>query len=459
MRHSRDIYWEQAIKSLENKNECLFLTWKAWTWKSTLINDFVEEHPELNILLLAPTGIAAQNIRGVTIHNAMKFKYYTTPHSLPDISIEKENLLRAADMIIIDEVSMVSAHLLDCVDQRLQWLGHWYFWLPFGWKKIVLVWDLYQLPPVMEQDNRARLIYDETYWSKYFFWANVFAEFGWDNWKIIELEKVYRQENSWFLDMLNKIREWKCDQKIIDKLNKCVWKKLDWAITLTTTNKAADKINKEESFSRHKTFQIYLPTDYKVYDNYNSKDEYRENQRIVKDLNPFEECVKLRHWDQIIITLNQPRPEEEKNNIHWKPEFVNWDMWEFVAFKRWFPDYAYVRLYKDWKIHRIKKIDYQIEKQRLIWNKYEYDAIWLVRWYPFKRAYALTIHKSQWQTYDKAIIDFGRWTFEYGQAYVALSRIKSMDWLSLSRPIECKDVYADESVLKFLEDKKLILWK
>ena len=206
--------FKRAIDVMENSNRHVFITGKAGTGKSTLL-DYFRNNTRKEVAVLAPTGVAALNVHGQTIHSFFGFKPSITPDKVKRVSGHNGDIYREFDAIIIDEVSMVRADLLDCVEKFLRLNGpkqkQW-----FGGVQMIFVGDLYQLPPVVAASEKE--IFSHRYETPYFFSASVFSEQTFDM-EFIELEKVYRQTEAEFIALLNAIRNRTCTDADLEKLN------------------------------------------------------------------------------------------------------------------------------------------------------------------------------------------------------------------------------------------------
>jgi len=237
--------FRQALDLLENTNNNLFITGKAGTGKSTLL-EYHRHHTQKKVVVLAPTGVAALNVKGQTIHSFFKFK--------PNITLDKikkivkdgdETIYQAAETIIIDEISMVRADLLDCVDRFLR-LNCSQPNRPFGGKQMVFIGDLYQLPPVIR--GKEKELFTTYYETGYFFSAHSFKNLPF---KFIELVKIYRQKDAKFIKILNAIRNSSINEEMLEILN-CRYQpdfkpnQDEFYIYLTTLNQLADQINTEQ---------------------------------------------------------------------------------------------------------------------------------------------------------------------------------------------------------------------
>ncbi len=413
---------EKIIKS--NKN--FFITGKAWTGKTTFIKLFTEKLRKSNVnhVILAPTWVAALNVWGVTIHSFFKFE--------PQILVQEawrlweKNIwdLRYTDLkyIIIDEISMVRADLLDCIDIFLRKVSNQAksFWAI----QMIFVGDLYQLSPIV---TKKEYDFFKKYPSSYFFSSDVFLR---DNFKLelYELTKVYRQKNIEFISILNNIRKWEVNYEDISFINKSLHhKKTNNHIILTTTNKSQKSINTENL--KKLSWKEYV---------YNIILEWKVNI----DDTALESSLYLKHWARVMFIQNA----DDKT-------YVNWTLWTIIDLNN-----NQVTI----KIDSWNKIT--INKET--WKEFVYEYIYdfqekiirkrirgKVLQLPIKLAWAITIHKSQWITYDYVSIDFWyNWCFADWQAYVALSRCKTFKWLHLERAMDISDIKTNNNINKFLNN-------
>lgn len=413
-----DYYWSRALELMEDAGCSLFLTWKAWTWKSTLIRHFIQS-TNRKLLLLAPTWVAAINIWWSTIHSFFLFHpwiYFDEIDESYELSHDRLTVLREADTIIIDEISMVRVDLLDCIDKAIKIALNTdeHFW----WKQMIFVWDLYQLPPIVRSDEKHYL--ENNYDSPYFFSANSYKQIHPET---IELQKIYRQEDSEFKDILNKIRLWIQTEVDIDIINSRVWifPEGEKFITLVTTNQDADNVNQEKLNS----------IDSKLYTS-----EAEINWEVPKSYFMNDLRVTFKVGSQIMMLINT--------------EFrQNWTIWQIIDYDE---DEEIVIINIDWEEYEVKAHSWRVRKPKYdkTRNKIENEIIWTFRQMPFKLAWAITIHKSQWLTFDKALINFGKRVFAWWQTYVALSRLTALEWLFLKRPLKNSDVRVDYAIRNFM---------
>lgn len=420
--------FQTAFSLVQNTNQSFFLTGKAGTGKSTFLKHIVEVLDK-NFVIVAPTGIAAVNVGGTTIHSLFRFPLRPL---VPDDSgiktfkddSEQRALITSMDTLIIDEISMVRADLIDAIDTSLRRNGGNPN-LPFGGKQIVFVGDVFQLEPVALKKNGENRILDDFYNGFHFFHARVFANFKFPT---IELQRVYRQTDQEFINLLNKVRINELTRNDLDKLNQRVIKyslssNQEFAIMLTTTNAIAVEINKAKLESLNAKSFTYIA---KV------TGEFEESKY------PTDYDLELKIGAQVIFIKN----DSEKR-------WVNGTIAQVCDL-----DDSYIRVkLKDGIIHELeqrswenKKYHYDSDKKKI-----EQDVSGTFTQYPLKLAWAITIHKSQGLTFEKLVIDFGSGTFASGQAYVALSRATSLEGIFLTTPLRVDDVYVDISVKQFAQ--------
>ncbi|MDD5773880.1 MAG: AAA family ATPase [bacterium] len=403
---------------MENTEDCIFITGKAGTGKSTLLKYF-RENTSKNVVVLAPTGVSAINVGGQTIHSFFKF---------PSRLIQKENIrrrrdsdiVRMIDAVIIDEVSMVRADLMDGIDHALR-INRNEMDLPFGGVQMIFFGDLFQLSPVVEKE--VMHILSQQYESPYFFDAEVFRNM---KFKYFELERIYRQKETGFIDLLNKIRNNEQIDEDLELLNKRVKRTAEdnngHCVVLTPTNVHANTIN-EIKLSKLQT------------------GEYKYEAAVTGDFNeklyPTEYFLKLKKGAQVILLKNDP-----------DKRWVNGTIAEIAGLTA---DCIKVLINENvFEVPKTtwEKIEYEYSKEK---NKIEGRVIGTFEQYPIKLAWAITIHKSQGQTFDNVIIDLGHGAFTHGQVYVALSRCTKLEGIILKRPVIHTDIIFDERINRFKE--------
>lgn len=414
--------FRQVLEAVNDRTANLFITGKAGTGKSTLLK-YIAAREDRNTIVLAPTGLAALNAGGVTIHSF--FKLPLRPFVPGDKGIPKfgdhdakAEIIRAADLIIIDEVSMVSADLLDAVDQALKINNN--SAAPFGGKQVLLFGDMFQLEPVIA-DPEARELIEDCYPSAFFFDAYGFRQGAFQN---IELDKIYRQRDKNFIRLLNKVRTGAINQTEVDELNNKCYQQTrmvldDFAICLCTSNRIATGINHQKMQqirSRAITFMGSLqgkfdpkrvPTPQELVLKVGAK------VMILKNGHEYANGTIgiLEHIDKEFCTLRLP------NNREINIEAYTWEQLEFK---------------------------YNRRERRVV-----SQVIGTYTQMPLLPAWAITIHKSQGLTFDSVHLDLGQGTFAAGQAYVGLSRCTSFTGLSFARKLYLEDILVHPRVLEF----------
>ncbi|PHR28691.1 MAG: helicase [Fluviicola sp.] len=430
---------EFTERFINQTKRTIFLTGKAGTGKTTLLQKIVKSTYK-QAVIVAPTGIAALNAGGVTIHS-----FFQLPFGgfIPDFNAtfneqvrleskstllrhfkmnnQRRAIIRNLELLIIDEVSMLRADLLDAIDWMLRNVRK--INQPFGGLQVLFIGDLLQLPPVVKQMEWNYL--HKYYKSPFFFDAQVIRE---AKPLYIELEKVYRQADQTFINILNNLRNSKITEEDVKILNSHVDKDFDATkhddyITLTTHNADADKINKE-ALGR---------LDAKTH-SYGAE----ITGKFPEHLYPIDETMQLKLGAQVMFI---------KNDISSEKNFYNGKMGKIISLSKY-----EVKV----EFPHEKKI---IEVEKYEWNNIQYTlnpstgeveekTLGTFVHYPLKLAWAITVHKSQGLTFDKAIIDVSK-VFVPGQAYVALSRLRSLDGLVLLNPILPNKLATNHEVAAF----------
>ncbi len=427
----------EAINLIEKTTKHLFITGKAGTGKSTLLN-YVRETTRKNLAVLAPTGVAAVNVKGQTIHSFFGFK--------PDVNLKRVHRLDSAgerklyqtlDTIVIDEISMVRADLIDCIDKFLRLNGRERD-VPFGGVQMVFIGDLYQLPPIVT--NADREIFSAHYDSPYFFSAHVFTsqrQLLVDARSValecIELTHIYRQDDTRFIELLNAIRNNTANDHHLTLLNRRhdsdhEFDPDDLVMYLTTTNAIAGRIN-EQSLRQ-------LETEERTFFG-------RITGEFEKNALPTDELLTLKIGAQVMMLNNDPYGR-----------WINGTIGRVTAFhfdEEEKKDVVVVELHDGTEVDvlpaRWEMFTYTYDKET---KQIDSDIAGSFIQYPLKLAWAVTIHKSQGKTFDRVLLDIGSGTFSPGQLYVALSRCTSLEGIVLKQPIERRHIWTDRRVMEYV---------
>ncbi len=414
---------EEAWRVLSQTQDNVFITGQAGTGKSTFL-DYIQKHLNKRMAVLAPTGVAALNVRGQTLHSFFRFK----PRLLDTRDVRprrNRKLYEKLELLVVDEISMVRADMFHCMDTFLRLNGPSPL-KPFGGVQLCIIGDMYQLPPVLRGEEEG--IFSRLYDSPYVFSAPSFDEaaFG-----VVELTTVYRQGDGGFLQALHAIRRGDADAGVMAFLNERVGREkgLQQPIVLTTTNRMADA----------------------------------ENMRRMHALPSAETCLPGQtegEWD--IPEHQLPAPKQLTLKVGAQVMFTKND-----AQKRWVngtlgevthvaPDGVEVR-FTDQRTGRLRTetVKREIwENVRYTWDEASLrvteEVVGLYRQFPLLPAWAITIHKSQGKTLDEVVLDLGYGAFAPGQLYVGLSRCRSLSHLALRRPVRAKDMMCDARIQQFM---------
>ncbi|MBQ3834561.1 MAG: AAA family ATPase [Elusimicrobia bacterium] len=432
--------FKNALKFLTLTTENVFVTGKAGTGKTTFLKYFVSEYCKplkKNFVVLAPTGVAAVNAGGETIHHFFKFKPDVTLDKIKEIndikSDKKSSIYKNLDLIIIDEVSMLRADLLDCVEKFLRLNGPEPN-APFGGVQMLFVGDLMQLAPVVKKEEEE--IFKTHYDTPYFLSAKCMQDtFCY----IVELEKVYRQKKAKFIAILNAIRDNKLSEPDLSRINNGCDRKFDksqFPITLTTTNRLADFYNNK-----------YLNMIHGVEYTFTAVTENIENVNLSSF--PAEYELKLKVGARIMM-LNNDSNKRWVNGTLGTVEEINL----FPGTKDQY--LIYVRL-QNGKIEVVDQFRWDISRYK--WNSkkqtIETEKIGSFAQYPLRLAWAITIHKSQGKTFNNIIIDLGYdGAFAPGQLYVALSRCTEIEGIALKSSVSMSDIIVDPRVAELYAQRK-----
>ncbi len=417
------------LDQLEYTNDHLFITGRAGTGKSTLLQVF-RTTTKKRVVVLAPTGIAALNVRGQTIHSFFGFP----PRLLNKSEIEKRRNFRIyvnIDMIIIDEISMVRADIIDNIDYFLRVNRN--LNAPFGGVQMIFFGDLFQLPPVVSTPFEKEY-FRTTYQTPYFFSAQVMGTLSL---KMVELLHVYRQEERNFINLLDNIRLNCLDYDDFIYLNERhlpVPDDDDYYITLCSRNDVANRINE------HELKAIALPAvDYQA----TVAGEFNPQ------LYPTEFNLILKEGAQVMFVKN----DLQKQYVNGTIGIITEANYERILVRLPDADQGHEKIIEvDKQEWEILKYENDPEKPHQINTK----VVGTFKQYPLKLAWAITIHKSQGKTFDRVIIDMGSGAFESGQSYVALSRCRTLEGVILKQPLRNRDIIVDDRITEFYEQIKYL---
>lgn len=419
--------FEEALQKMRSGKAFVFITGKAGTGKSTLLKYFVEQNNK-RIPILAPTGVAALNVGGETIH-----RFFKIP---PAVDLEtarweaenrkKPELYRKITTLVIDEISMVRADLFDAMDLFLQIIRQ--DKRPFGGVKIIGIGDLFQLPPVLGTSDKNDFV--QKYKTPYFFSSIVYKNLQVsDEIDHVELSKIYRQRDEKFIDILNAIRDREVQEDGLMFLNQRIIKKNPpkEAIVLTPTNAVADRIN-QKKMSELKTEEIVF-------------EGVLQGKFKEKEI-PTELILALKVGARVMCVANDMQGRYVNGSLGWVVDIADSgdqapnvcvqldDMVEPVRIEPFI-----------WNIHRSK-----FDKRR---GELVQEEVGSFKQIPLRLAWAVTIHKSQGKTFNKMVLDLGNGAFAAGQVYVALSRCRDLKGLYLIKPITPGQLKANDEVTDF----------
>lgn len=433
---------ELAFDFLQYTNQNIFLTGKAGTGKTTFLRNLKKLSPK-RMVIVAPTGVAAINAGGVTIHSFFQMSFGPqipqNPEQLRPITVsgngnmaarinrfskQKINILRSLDLLVIDEISMVRADILDGIDEVLRKYKNRY--KPFGGVQLLMIGDLQQLAPVLKDDDWNIL---KPYYETCFFFSSHALKRS--KFTGIELKHIFRQSDKVFIALLNKVRENQMDEATLLELNKRYIPgfnpdEKEGYITLTTHNYQAQQIN-DAKLGTLKTKSYRFKAEV--------KGEFPEYSY------PTDPELELKVGAQVMFVKNDLSPEKR---------FYNGKIGKIINM---IDDKIEVRCPDDIESIDVEKVEWENAKYTLNETTQEIteDVIGTFTQFPLKLAWAITIHKSQGLTFERAIID-ARASFAHGQVYVALSRCKTLEGLVLSSSLAPHSVINDTTVIQFTNE-------
>lgn len=411
--------FRSVLDCLENSNLSIFVTGRAGTGKSTLLNLF-RRTTRKKVVFLAPTGVAALNIHGQTIHS-----FFSIPPHLTESSqitrIRNRNLISKVDIIVIDEISMVRADIIDHIDHILKKVKK--SKQLFGGVQIVFFGDLFQLPPIVSGQFEKNY-FREYYESPYFFSAKC-LEGTLHTFEMVELGKVFRQSDQYFIDVLDKVRTNTIHDRHLQEINDLISQNegiREGKIILTSINANANAINLKRLREINDKAVVYTgqltgefnrnncPTDEFLTLKPGAQVMFLRNDAAKKYVNGSIGIVRQLNKDSVIVRLEKTSEEIE----------VGYVVWEMIR--------------------------YSFDKEK---NNIQSEIAGTFSQLPLRLSWAITIHKSQGKTFENIHIDLGTGAFETGQCYVALSRCKSIEGISLQSKLRKSDIMADELITDF----------
>ncbi len=433
-----------AAKFVNSTGAPIFLTGKAGTGKTTFLRDLAK-HTHKRFVIVAPTGIAALNAKGVTIHSQFLLPFgsflptreaeghYSDQHGFftqqtlarkHPLNQLRRNVLKSIDLLVIDEVSMLRADILDAIDYRMRSVKRNYK-TPFGGVQVLLIGDLHQLPPVVRDQEWAVL--SRFYNSMHFFEAKALQNSGMI---YLELDRIFRQQDEIFIRILNNLRDNRATPEDVRILNQ-YFKSLDEirdlppAITLTTHNYKADELNLREL---------------RLLDSPSYWYEAEVERDFPETLFPLSQSIELKVGARVMFI---------KNDTSGNANYFNGKLATVASLAE---GEVIVELDGGGGEFQLRKELWENKKYRINpdTKELEEEVIGTFAQFPIKLAWAVTVHKSQGLTFDRAIVDVGQ-AFAPGQVYVALSRLRSLEGLILRTRVQADVIYSDPKVVDFTQ--------
>lgn len=415
---------QKVYDAIENSSSNVYITGKAGTGKSLLLEYFVG-HTRKTVAVVAPTGVAALNVGGQTIHSFFKFSLDVQKPDEVEVDYKTREILRHIDSVVIDEVSMVSVDIMETINRKFQIAKN--NELPFGGVQLIAFGDVYQLPPVVSDGELHRYL-NHTYGGVHFFNSPVFKQ---SPLVIYELEHNYRQKDAEFRSILDAIRRGDNSAEVLDRINARTEVTIpeDGFITLAGTNAGVNATNARKLAAldgREHTYTAEIEGD------------------IKQSAFPTEKHLKLKIGAQIMMLKN-----DTEKPMRW----ANGTLGVVTSLSA-----TVIRVNIDGVEHTVNKASW--DKVRYYYDhekrKLEKEITSTFKQFPMRLAWAITIHKSQGQTYQSVAVDLSSGAFAHGQTYVALSRCKSLEGLYLKSAIRPEDIIIDQDVADFMKDAKTI---
>lgn len=418
--------FKKAFTTLEKTDTNLLITGKAGTGKSTFLEYFVN-HTKKSCVVLAPTGVAALNVNGETIHSFFHFHPNITKKDVLAKAkrVKKDSIYNNIDLIIIDEISMVRADLFDYIDIFLRTARK--NKLPFGGVQMCLIGDLFQLPPIVTKIEKSFFL--DNYRSHYFFGTDVFQDMFFQI-KCLELDTVYRQSDEEFIGVLNAIRDNKLEESHFEFLNERVGdvENDEDYVTIVATNRAADKINQENLNKLRTKTKKYVG---------------KVTGRLSEGIYPTELELILKVGAKVMFLINDSKGRWVNGTVG---EITDLDDDKIVVGTDSGQEFKVEPF--EWEVNR-----YVYDEDN---HSLEQELVGAFKQFPLRLSWAITVHKSQGKSFDKVIIDMGWGTFVSGQLYVALSRCRSSEGLVIKRNSKLNVIETDGVVTSFLESLERI---
>ena len=421
--------FKHVLQLIKEGQQNLFITGKAGTGKSTLLNYYRSiTGNKSSVVVLAPTGVSALNVRGQTIHSFFRFSIDVTVEKIQGKRrVRNPELYKYLRIIIIDEVSMVRADLMDCVDMFLRKFGP-VRGAPFGGVRMIFVGDLLQLPPIVKEEEKS--LFCDYYESPFFFSARVFQE---QEITTIHLEKVYRQKNQQFIEVLNRVRSNSITDEDIYFLNSRCDPSFEpedgrFYITLCSRNKTADGIN--DRHLQKLTGRLY------------------QSLAVIqggfgKEYYPTGADLRYKVGAQVMLVSNDQAGRWVNGSIGVvKSVEVDEEGEQYIRVLLQGANKVVTVYKKTWEIYRFS---FSNKEKKIV-----SESMGSFTQLPFRLTWAVTIHKSQGKTFDRVVIDLSEGVFAGGQVYVALSRCSSFEGMVLKSPFQKRHVRVDSRALNFL---------